>query len=140
MIPLSAINRSIQGEWESPMSDPYLMTSLAVPAFAWATLQIVYFWPRMPERVASHFNFRMVPDGWMGKRPFVGTYIVTLAVLGLLTTFVVPKLLPTLYLLPAVFHFAFSFNAHPDRKRLNGMIWIVLLLFVVAMVGIHVLR
>ena len=122
------------------MSDPYLMTSLTVPAFAWAVLQVVYFWPRMPARIASHFNFRMEPDGWMGKRAFVGIYIVTLAVMGLLAILVVPNLLPTLYLLPAVFHFAFSFNAHPGQKRLNGMIWIALLLFIVAMLGIEFLR
>ena len=38
------------------MLNPGLVLALALPAFAWATLQMVYFWPRMPERMASHFG------------------------------------------------------------------------------------
>lgn len=45
---------------------------------------LVYYYPRLPERIASHFNHLGEPDGWMSKANFMIFEVVLLAfVLGL---------------------------------------------------------
>ena len=121
------------------MLHPGLVLSLALPAFAWAVLQMVYFWPRMPERMASHFGISGKPDGWMSRKPFFWVYGVTLVVLGVLTTGTGGILLPTLYLVPAIFHLAFAFNARPGQEHLNRVVWVFLALYAIAMTVLSVL-
>lgn len=119
------------------MENPYVVLSLGLPAYAWAVLQVVYFWPRMPKRIASHFNLRMEPDGWMGKSTFVAVYVLSLTVIGTIVVILrTPMLLPVLYFLPALFHLAFAFNATPGRERLSGLVWVLLAVFVLAMIGV----
>ncbi len=37
-------------------------------------LQIVYYWPLMPEHMASHFDGAGNPNGWTSRRPFFCLY------------------------------------------------------------------
>ena len=43
--------------------------------------QLLYYYPQLPERIASHFNFRGEPDGWMSKDAF---YVFELGLLAFL--------------------------------------------------------
>lgn len=43
--------------------------------------QIVYYYPNLPETVASHYNGFGAPDGWMKRENFVIFEIVILAVI-----------------------------------------------------------
>lgn len=117
------------------MQNPYLILSLALPALAWAILQVAYFWPRMPDRIASHFNFSGDPDCWMTKKPFVIVYAFVMILFVLLSAGPTPGVLPALYILPAVYHFAFSFNTHPEQQRLSVWVWVIAALLILAMVG-----
>lgn len=45
-------------------------------------VQLLYYYPRLPDRIACHFNASGVPDGWMPKGGFV---IVFLLLLGFVT-------------------------------------------------------
>jgi uncharacterized membrane protein len=59
-------------------------------------LQISYYHPRLPERVASHFNAAGKPDGWSSRASFFGVYLATIAVV-LLVFHALPR---TLYWVP----------------------------------------
>jgi len=58
--------------------------AMGATVVAWAAL-LLFYAPRLPERVASHFNFRGEPDGWMPKAAFlfgnVGVVIFTVAIM-----------------------------------------------------------
>lgn len=51
-----------------------LLSGVVAPA-----LQILYFWPRLPERVGSHFGPSGTADGWMSKGAFFGFHIGVVA-------------------------------------------------------------
>ncbi len=54
-------------------------------------VQFVYFYPQLPDLVASHFNFWGEPDGWMSKGSFlVFQAILLIFILG--TTSLMPIL------------------------------------------------
>ena len=44
-------------------------------------LQVVHYWPLLPDRMATHFNGAGQPDGWSGKQGFFLIYIVTLIIM-----------------------------------------------------------
>ena len=46
-----------------------------------ALLQIVYYYPQMPEVVASHFDGLGAANGWSSKNAFFGLYIAILLLL-----------------------------------------------------------
>lgn len=53
----------------------------------------VYFYPEMPEKMASHWNARGEVDGYMSR--FWGTFLIPLVILGLFGLFLVlPKIDP----------------------------------------------
>ncbi len=41
---------------------------------ALAAVQMAYYYPLLPERLAVHFGGSGAPDGWSGKAAFVATY------------------------------------------------------------------
>lgn len=51
---------------------------------ALAALQIVYYYPKMPEVVASHFDGLGAPNAWSGRNGFFGLYAAILAILVLI--------------------------------------------------------
>jgi uncharacterized membrane protein len=53
--------------------------------------QIAYFYPQLPEKVASHFNYLGEPDGWMSKTKFT-IFQVFLLGLILAATLLIPIL------------------------------------------------
>lgn len=113
------------------MNSPVTVILLALPAFAWAGLQVLHFWPRLPDRIASHFNIWLEPDATMKKKTFVGLYAAMMVGTGALTLLFAPALLPALYLMPAVFHFAFDFNARPGQTHLSRWFWAVIAAFLI---------
>ena len=53
----------------------------------------IYYYPQMPDQIASHWNIQGVADGYMSK--FWGLFIVPLIAIGLLLLFVViPRIDP----------------------------------------------
>ncbi len=54
-------------------------------------LQAWYYYPRLPERVASHFGPTGLPDAWMSKSSFLQFYVIV--VTGLTVLFPVLALL-----------------------------------------------
>jgi uncharacterized membrane protein len=56
-----------------------------------------YYYPMLPEKVASHFGFNGVADGWMTKAEFAGFYLGMIAFLVFLFLGIVAmiKRLPT---------------------------------------------
>ena len=50
-----------------------------------ALLQILYYRPRLPEVVASHFDAAGRPNGWSSRTSFFGIYLATIA--GVLLVF-----------------------------------------------------
>jgi len=44
----------------------------------------VYYYPLLPDRVASHFGASGLPDAWSGKESFVKIYLIVVAVIALL--------------------------------------------------------
>lgn len=48
---------------------------------ALAVVQSVYYYPQMPEVVASHFDGRGAPNAWSGKAGFFGLYLGILLML-----------------------------------------------------------
>ncbi len=56
-----------------------------------AAAQLWYFYPRMPETMASHFNGPGIANGWMPRNKFVTFYFIILAV-----TAVVFNVLPSM--------------------------------------------
>ena len=55
-----------------------------------AVVQSIYFYPQLPDTVASHFDSRGIPNGWMSKQMFIAVY---LGVMGLmiLIFYLVPR-------------------------------------------------
>jgi uncharacterized membrane protein len=51
--------------------------------------QIAYFYPRLPEKVASHFNHLGEADGWMSKMEFTVFQVILLGFI-LATTSLIP--------------------------------------------------
>lgn len=43
-----------------------------------SVLQIVYYYPLLPDTVASHFDFNGNPNGCLSKGSFIGTYIIVM--------------------------------------------------------------
>lgn len=113
------------------MNSPVTVVLLALPAFAWAALQVLYFWPRLPDRIASHFDFRLEPDATMRKGTFMVLYAAMMVGTGVLALVFTPFLLPALYLLPAVFHFVFDFSARPGQTHLSMWFWAILAAFLI---------
>jgi uncharacterized membrane protein len=66
------------------------MTSLGWPVVVvvglWAVMsdRIASVWPRLPERMASHFNGAGRADGWMSRSGFVAFWLATTGALTLL--------------------------------------------------------
>lgn len=54
-------------------------TFLALVALA--IVQIIYYYPQMPEVVASHFDGLGIPNDWSSKNGFFGLYAAILAML-----------------------------------------------------------
>lgn len=48
---------------------------------ALAVIQVVYYYPRMPVVVASHFDGIGAPNAWSGKAGFFGLYLVIVVML-----------------------------------------------------------
>ena len=46
--------------------------------------QAVYYYPLLPDRVASHFGASGQPDAWSGKETFVKIYLVVAAFMAVL--------------------------------------------------------
>ena len=46
-----------------------------------AAVQVIYYYPQMPEVVASHFDGRGVPNGWSSRNVFFAIYLFMLALL-----------------------------------------------------------
>lgn len=76
---------------------------------------LVYFYPQLPEQIASHFNHLGEPDGWMSKTSFMIFEVVLLAfVLGLfgLISFSFEKIPVSLMNLPNK-----DYWLAPERRR-----------------------
>lgn len=48
---------------------------------ALAALQVMYYYPQMPEVVASHFDGRGAPNGWSSRNVFFAIYLSMIALL-----------------------------------------------------------
>lgn len=55
---------------------------------ALAILQIVYYYPQMPDVVASHFDGLGTPNDWSGRNGFFGIYLAMLMLLVLVFIYV----------------------------------------------------
>ena len=53
----------------------YSLTALAI-------LQVVYYYPQLPDVVASHFDGPGAADGWSGKDAFFALYLAIVALLA----------------------------------------------------------
>lgn len=51
-------------------------------------VQILFYYPDMPQRMASHFNFSGKPDGWSDKTGFFALWIGLIAFINLLVPFI----------------------------------------------------
>ena len=75
-------------------SPPWLIVAAALIG---SILQAVFFWPHLPDEVASHFNAVGQADGWMSKTAFVA--VTLLIQIGLATMMLgfgwLIKVLPT---------------------------------------------
>jgi uncharacterized membrane protein len=72
----------------------WLILSLAtVGAFA---AELAYHGPRLPQRVASHFDASGEPDGWNEKRQFLSTTVTAFTIITM-SAFTIPALV---WLLP----------------------------------------
>ena len=49
-----------------------------------AAFQCVFFYPRLPDLVASHFNFSGYSDGWSSKNTLFTVYVVTVFILSVI--------------------------------------------------------
>lgn len=61
-------------------------------------LQALYYSPRLPDTVASHFGADGHPDGWMQRRAFVvGSLVLTESVIGFfaLLAVIMPRMVPS---------------------------------------------
>ena len=71
------------------MATRYLVLLLILGALA---AQCVYYYPLLPEHVASHFGAGGQPNGWSSRTGFFVFYFIILAVLAF-AMFVLPQLL-----------------------------------------------
>ena len=55
-----------------------------------AVIQSIYFYPRLPDTVVSHFDSRGMPNGWMSKQMFIAIYMETMALM-ILIFYLVPR-------------------------------------------------
>ena len=46
-----------------------------------AMLQVIYYYPQMPDVVASHFDGRGAPNGWASRNGFFGIYLAMILIL-----------------------------------------------------------
>ena len=67
----------------------YVMLGMVLLAFALG----IYFYPQMPEQIASHWNARGEVDGYMGK--FWGIFLAPFVLLGMAALFIlIPRIDP----------------------------------------------
>jgi len=83
--------------------------------FAAMAAQILYYAPRLPERLASHFDIAGNPDGWSSKGAFfaifaVGMLVVAFVFLGI--ALLIPRLPHSLINLPRK-----DYWLAPERRR-----------------------
>ena len=85
------------------------MTMRRLPLITFIVLAILcvaqaeYYYPLLPDTVASHFNGAGQPDAWSSKGTFVGIYllvVVAITVLFLVISYAFPKIPPFLINLP----------------------------------------
>ena len=120
------------------MDNIYFLTALIVPAFLWAAAQILWYWQRMPEKMATGFNARFEPGGWVKKRYFALIYAITM-IFGTVLVFREPVGLPSVYYLVALFHLIIEFHLEPQKERIKRRFWQLTAVFIVlefVMVGI----
>jgi uncharacterized membrane protein len=65
-------------EWLD-MSAPLPMRTLLLASPVVACAHIAFYYPQLPERVASHFGPNGVADGWMPKEAFAIFYVALMA-------------------------------------------------------------
>jgi len=83
-------------------------------------ISAIYFYPQMPEKMASHWNFQGEVDGYISK--FWGLFLMPLVLIGLALLFVaIPRIDPL------------KANIEKFRKYYDGFI----ILFFVFMLSIH---
>lgn len=80
---------------EHDMGDPGLPTLLALVFAAVAVLQAAYYYPKMPDVMATHFRFAGAADGWSSRVSFAARYGLTEA-LFLVLAFGIPALIERL--------------------------------------------
>jgi uncharacterized membrane protein len=76
---------------------------LYVCLIAVSVVQAAYYYPRLPDTVASHFNFAGAPDGYMNKGSAVALHvgvIVLLAALFAGIAFIIPRVPSSLVSMP----------------------------------------
>ena len=61
-----------------------------------AVLDLVYYYPQLPDRLATHFNIEGQPDDWSGKGLFLMMYVLLLVIM----TLVFPGMLLLLPVIP----------------------------------------
>ena len=73
---------------------PWLIVAAALIG---SILQAVFFWPHLPDEVASHFNAVGQADGWMSKTAFVAvTLLIQIGLAAMMLGFGwLIKVLPT---------------------------------------------
>ncbi|MCX6174982.1 MAG: DUF1648 domain-containing protein [Ignavibacteriales bacterium] len=85
------------------------MSNLRYPAiifFAVVTLSLilpVFYYPHLPETIASHFNMRNEPDAWISKQTSIVIHFATMVFLAVMFSciiYFVPKLPKTMINLP----------------------------------------
>jgi uncharacterized membrane protein len=110
-----------------------------------AVFQIIHYYPRLPDKVASHFNAAFRPDGWMSKRGFILVYAAiagTMVLAGLvLHVMALPRqpviiVLATFGLVVAIFELAFLYNTDRLRRFLPWIMWGFIGLYTCLCVGL----
>ena len=80
----------------------------------------IYFYPQMPEKIASHWNAQGQVDGYMSK--FWGLFLIPFILVGFVLLFIaIPKIDPL------------KANIEKFRKQYNGFV----ILFFIFMLSIH---
>jgi uncharacterized membrane protein len=104
-----------------------VLSSLVLLAVA-AVVQNAYYWQRLPEKVATHFNWQGMPDAWMSKRNAVivmGGFQLGMPFFLLATTALASWLPSSMVNIPHR-----EYWLHPDRRASslryanNSMAWI----------------
>ena len=55
-----------------------------------AVIQSAYYYPQLPDTVASHFDARGIPNGWMSKQFFFAVYLGIMAFM-IVIFYLIPK-------------------------------------------------